>query len=89
MQKLTPGFKNHMKNLNNIRFHKTRYFFISYDNQVLLGVLPKWPFLHPPKKGLPLLFNLAKKRIYTWTLSWKESLLICFENCQGIPYSNK
>ena len=24
---------------------------------------------------------------YTWTLNWKENLLIYFENCQDVPYS--
>ena len=25
---------------------------------------------------------------YTWALIWKKNLLICFQNYQGIPYSN-
>ena len=42
-----------------------RDFFISYDNQVLLGVISQCgPVLGPSKKNLPLLFSLAKKRIY-------------------------
>ena len=28
------------------------------------------------------------RREYTWTLNWKQSLLICFESYQGIPYSH-
>ena len=45
------------------------------------------PLLHSPKKGFPLTFSLAKRE-YTWTLNWQESLLIFFENCQGVPYSH-
>ena len=26
-------------------------------------------------------------KYYTWTLNWKENLLIYFENCQDVPYS--
>ena len=25
---------------------------------------------------------------YTWALIWKKSLMICFENYQGLPYSH-
>ena len=40
-------------------------FFISYDDQVLLGVISHYgPLLAPFRKGLPLPFSLAKKRIY-------------------------
>ena len=36
-----------------------------YDNQVLLGVILQCcPLLAPSKNGLPLLFTLAKKKIY-------------------------
>ena len=45
-------------------------------------------FLHPPKKGFPP-SSTWPRREYTWTLSWKEGLLICFENCQGVPYSHR
>ena len=44
------------------------------------------PFLAPSKKGFPLLFPLAKKKIYL-NIQLKESLLIGFENCQGVPNS--
>ena len=26
---------------------------------------------------------------YTWTLNWKEGLLICFGNCQSVSYSDR
>ena len=47
--------------------------FISYDNQVLLGIISQCdPPLEPSKKGLPLLFTLAKKRTYLDTqLKWE------------------
>ena len=62
-----------------LNFTKRRGFFISYDNQVLLGVISQCgPLLAPFKKGLPLPFSLAKKR-YTRTLNWKQSLLIYSE----------
>ena len=46
------------------------------------------PFLHPPKKTF-LLPSVWPRREYNWTLNWKESLLICFENFQGVPYSQR
>ena len=38
-------------------------------------------------KHIRLFISLAKKRIYL--NNCKESLLICFENCQGDPYSHR
>ena len=29
------------------------------------------------------------KREYTWTINWKQSLLIYFENCQDVPCSHE
>ena len=47
----------------------------------------------------PCSFHLLKKivfspsfwprREYTWTFFWKKSLMNCFKNCQGIPYSHR
>ena len=45
------------------------------------------PLLAPSKKGLPRRFILTKKRIYL-DPQLKGKLLICFENCQGVPYSH-
>ena len=45
------------------------------------------PFLHPLKKGLSPL--VSSKTECTWTLIRKKSLLICFENCQSIPYLHR
>ena len=28
------------------------------------------------------------RRGYPWTIIWKRSILICFWNCQDVPYSN-
>ena len=47
-----------------------------------------WPtFLHPPKDFLSS--SVWPRRDYVCTFDWKESLLICFENCQGVPYSHR
>ena len=51
-------------------------FFISYDEQVL-WYTPKKNFLSP---------SIWPRREYNWTLNWMDTLLICFENCQGVPY---
>ena len=45
-------------------------------------------FLHSLKKAF-LSSLLWLRRKYTWTLNWKERLLIYFENCQGVPYSHR
>ena len=53
------------------------------------GYLTMWPqFLHPPKKAFHSP-SVCPRREYTWTLNWNESLLICFENFQGVPYSHR
>ena len=46
------------------------------------------PFLHPPKRALHA-SSVWPRREYTWTLNWEESLVICFENCQGVPCSHR
>ena len=43
-------------------------------------------FLHPPKNTF-LSHSLWPRREHTWILNWKESLLICSENCRGVLYS--
>ena len=63
---------------------------MSYINQVIIlqcgppslhyCTLPKKAFLSP---------SVWARREYIWKLNWKESLLICFENCQGVPCSHK
>ena len=54
-----------------------------------LGVISQCaPLLAPFRKGFPLSFSWPRRK-YTWTLSWKESSLFCFENCQGVPYSHR
>ena len=48
-----------------------------------------WPsYLYPPEKVF-LSSSVWPRREYTWTLNWKESLLICFENVQGIFYLHR
>ena len=61
--------------------------FSSLITTKFLGVISQWgcPSLIP-KKGLFLLFKLGRRE-YTCALNWKESLLICFENCRIVPYS--
>ena len=45
-------------------------------------------FLHPPtlqkRPFFPLQFG-QEENICGWKLRWKKSLLICFENFQGVP----
>ena len=66
-------------------FTKGETFFISYDNQVLLKcaptscALPRKVFLSP---------SVWERRESIRKLNWKESLLVCFENCQGVPCSH-
>ena len=42
--------------------------------------LSKMVFLSP---------SVWTRREYSWKLSWKESLLICFENFQGVLWSHR
>ena len=70
---------------------KKERLFISYENQTLLEVISQCAPSPPSctsKKGLPSLL-LWPRREHTWTLSWKEGLLICFKNCLGVPYSHR
>ena len=64
---------------------KERLFYLLYQPSALGDNLTMWsPFLHPPKKAF-LSPPVWPRREYIWKLNWKESLLICFENCQGVP----
>ena len=44
------------------------------------------PFLHSLKKVF-LSPSVWPRRKYTWPLISKKSFLICFESCEGVPYS--
>ena len=67
---------------------KERLFHLLWQPSALGGNLTMWPlFLHPPRKSF-LSPSVWPRREYTWTLNWKQSLLICFESYQGIPYSH-
>ena len=66
-------------------FHKRRDFSISYDIQVLLGVISQCaPLLHLPEKTF-FFPSVWSRREYNWTLNWKDNLLNCFENCKSVP----
>ena len=75
--------------ISNFRKGETFHF---YDNQVLLCVISQCasppPLLAPSKKGLPLPFNFAKKRIYVDT-QLKGELTDLFWNCQDVVYSHE
>ena len=59
-------------------FTKRETFFISYNNQVLYGVISQYnPLLAPSKKGLHLPISLAKKTEYLST-HLKEKLIDLF-----------
>ena len=60
--------KKTKEGLDYFKFHKMGDFFISHDNQVLLGITHNVvPLFAPSKKGLSFSFSLAKKRIYLET----------------------
>ena len=70
-------------------FLKGKTFNILWQPRALGDNLTMWPpFLHPPKKVF-LSPSLRLRREHTWTLNWKESLLICFKNCLGVPYLHR
>ena len=46
------------------------------------------PFWLPPKKVFLSPWDWPRRE-YIWALKWKESLLICFENCHGVPYFHR
>ena len=65
----------------NILFHPL------WKPSTLGGNLIMWfPFLHFSKKAF-LSPSVWARREHTWTLNWKESLLIYNEHCQDVPYS--
>ena len=67
---------------------KKRLFHILWQPYTLEDNLTIWsPFLHPSKKGLSFPFSLGKKRISGNSVERRGvySVLICFENCQGVP----
>ena len=41
----------------------------------------------PIKVFFPL--SVWSRREYIWALNWRKILLICFQSCQGIPYSHR
>ena len=72
-------------------FTKEDTFFISYNNQMLSGVISRCGTRSCTlQKKIFLSPSVWPKREYTWTLIWKKSLLICFDSCQGgVPCSNR
>ena len=60
---------------------------MSYINQVIILQCDPLSCTLPKKVFLSL--SVWARREYIWKLNWKESLLICFENCQGVPCSHK
>ena len=63
-----------------------RLFHLLWQPSALGGNLTMWPtFLHLPEKAF-ISTSVWPRREYTWTLNWKESFFICFDNCQGVPY---
>ena len=68
---------------------KERLFPLLYQASALGDDLTMWSlFLHPSKKAF-LSPSVWASREYIWKLSSKESLLICFENYQGVPCSQR
>ena len=80
--------KNQRKGRITSIFTKGETFHLLWQPSALGSNFTMWPpFLHL-KKSLP--FPSAwPRREYTWNLNWKESLLICFENCYGVHYFHK
>ena len=65
-------------------------FFISYINQVLLGIISQCgPSFCTFSIKVFLSLSVWARREYIWKLNWKESLLIYFENWQGAPCSHR
>ena len=68
---------------------KERLFHLLWQPSAFGVNLTMWsPFLHPSKKAF-LSPSVWPRREYTWTLNWKESLLIYFENDQNLSYSHE
>ena len=70
-------------------FTKGETFHLLWQPSALRGNnVPPPPFLHSPKQAF-LSLSLWERREHTWTLNWKETLLICFGNCLSVPYSHR
>ena len=68
---------------------KERLFHLLYQPSPIGDNLTVWsPFLHPCKMAF-LSPSVWARSEYIWKLNWEESLLICFENCYGVPCSNR
>ena len=81
-------WQNTKKGWDYFKYSKRRDFFISFDNQVLLRAISQCGSVsYPVQKRPSSPPSLWLSRAYTWTLNWKEILLICSENCLGVPYS--
>ena len=76
------GFHNFQKRRDFSSLMRTKRSWRSSHN------VPPPPLLALLKKAFPSLL-LWPRREHTWTLSWKEGLLICFKNCLGVPYSHR
>ena len=69
-------------------FTKGETFHFLWQSSVHRGNLNVTPLLEPSKNDF--LFPSFWPRIeHTWTLKWMENLLICFENCLGVPSSHR
>ena len=70
-------------------FTKRETFFISYNNQLLFGVMSQYsPLLAPSKNVLPLHFSLVKKEIY-WDTHMKDKITDLFWKLPGVPYCHR
>ena len=56
---------------------------------MLLGVISQWGSPSSTLQKAFLSLSVWPRRKYTWILIWWKSLLICFGNCQGVPYSHR
>ena len=81
------SIKNHRRGKIISNFTKGETFDLLWQPSALGGDLTMCPvFLYSPRKAL-LSPSLWPRKEHTWTLNWKGSLLICFENRVGVPYS--
>ena len=60
---------------------KERLFHLLWQPWAVGGNLTMWLHLLPP--------SVWSRREYIWTLIWKWSLVVCFENWQDVPYSHE
>ena len=68
---------------------KERLFHLLYQPSPIGDNLTVWsPFLHPCKMAFLSPFSLGKKWIYLET-QLRGEFTICFENCYGVPCSNR